>query len=480
MIAGRSCQCLSAMWRLPSYAWTCLVLLGWLGLPHPARAAGDCEYVVKKGDTLGAIALRHGVSESELVQSNAALKKNPHLLSIGQKLDVCAAKKAGQTKSKARAKSAPRCGRGGRLLEHEVRSGETLSEIAGDYGISEEDITRYNDRLKKRPDLLRAGQSIKVCVDRSRVRNHKLCGYETPLFEHEVVPGEHLAQIAGRYGVRRKDIIRMNGALRKNPNMLRVGQRIKVCPDIAPRERSKISYTVQSGDTLGDIALQYHLTPRELLSYQQGKLADANRLREGQKLTVWVDGGVVEGFTRKSDDKGVLAGGVQLPPGRHYVIKWEAAAWGTSGTIRAIQSAVAAYKRKLPGGPKVHVGDISKKRGGPFSPHISHQQGRDVDVGYVLTGKYAHETRFKSATKSNLDVPRTWALIKAFIDTNEVRYIFMDYKIQGMLYEYAKERGVSENLLDELFQYPRGRGRTSGIIRHWKGHVNHFHVRFQK
>jgi hypothetical protein len=39
---------------------------------------------------------------------------------------------------------------------------------------------------------------------------------------------------------------------------------------------------------------------------------------------------------------------------------------------------------------------------------------------------------------------------------------------------------MSQDDLDELFQYPRGKNRTRGIIRHSKGHVNHFHVRFRK
>jgi hypothetical protein len=56
----------------------------------------------------------------------------------------------------------------------------------------------------------------------------------------------------------------------------------------------------------------------------------------------------------------------------------------------------------------------------------------------------------------------------------------MDYRIQKLLYEYAEKKGVNEDTLDELFQYPRGRGRTHGLIRHWRGHSNHFHVRFRK
>jgi LysM repeat protein len=445
----------------------------------------DCSYTVAQGDTLSRIAVRHGVSESELIGANPALKKDPDMLRVGQELDVCpAGGKKTEDRSKSRSKSksgggAASCGSGGRIVTHEVRKGETLSRIAKSYGVTEETVKRHNPKIAKRPDLIRVGQSVNVCVPRGLAKNSKLCNYATPLHEHSVVPGEHLGSIAGRYGVRKADLIRLNAALKRNPDMLSVGQSIRVCPEITPRIREKITYTIQSGDTFVDIAKKYGLTPRELERYQRGKLSDPSSLRLGQHLTVWVDGGVVPGFARDTD-KGVLQGGVQLPPGSHYHVKWSGAAWGTAETIRHIQSAVSIYKRKLPGGPKVHVGDISKQSGGKFSPHLSHQHGRDVDVGYVLEGKYAHETRFRSANGDSLDVARTWALVKAFVDTNDVTYIFMDYRIQKRLYEYAQKHGVSEDTLDELFQYPRGRGRTHGLIRHWKGHVNHFHVRFRR
>ncbi|MCH9680636.1 MAG: penicillin-insensitive murein endopeptidase [Deltaproteobacteria bacterium] len=280
--------------------------------------------------------------------------------------------------------------------------------------------------------------------------------------------------------MRRGDLQRWNSKLRKNPDLLSVGQRIRVCPEISPRTRKSIEYTVQPGDTLGAIAERYKLTSRELMRYQRGKLTDPSALRVNQKLRIWVDGGVVKGFGGIDRDKGVLRAGVQLPPGKHYHVKWSAGAWGTADSVRAIQTAVSAYKRRMPGGPKVHIGDISKKGGGKFKPHVSHQHGRDVDIGYVLKGDQANETRFRSATKSNFDVARTWRLLKSFLDTEQVTYIFVDYKLQKLLYEHAKSRGASEELLDELFQYPRGRRRAHGVIRHWKGHVNHFHVRFRE
>ncbi len=444
-----------------------------------AAPADDCSYTVGKGDTLSRIAVRHGVTEKQLVDANPALKKNPDMLRVGQELHVCVAAPAAEATKSKKKKGEARCGSGGHVVEHEVGSGDTLSKIAKSYGVTESAIKGRNPKIAKNPDALQVGQTVQICVESGLAKKSKACNYETPLFHHVVVPGEHLGQIAGRYGVRKRDIVKVNPKLHDDPNKLSVGQKIAVCPEIAPRERTQISYTVEAGDTFGGIASRYGLTPRELERYQQGKLADPSSLRPGQRLVVWVDGGIVEGFAREAD-KGSLAGGVQLPPGRHYHVKWSAAAWGTAGTIRDIQAAVAAYQRKMPGGPKIHVGDISKRGGGKFGPHLSHQHGRDVDVGYVLKGDLANETRFRSANANNLDVARTWALIKAFVDTDNVTYIFMDYRIQKLLYEYAKSKGVDEDTLDELFQYPRGRGRTHGLIRHWRGHVNHFHVRFRK
>lgn len=170
---------------------------------------------------------------------------------------------------------------------------------------------------------------------------------------------------------------------------------------------------------------------------------------------------------------------IQLQPGPGYVVKRAAHAWGTPRTVAAIRAAVKGYLDRGLAGPSVHVGDISLKSGGPFPPHLSHRDGRDVDVGYVLRGDGADTVRFVTATRGRLDVVRTWALLDAFLSTERVRYIFVDYGLQRILYDYAKQQGVEQGRLDALFQYPGGSAASRGVIRHWRGHTNHFHVRFE-
>jgi murein endopeptidase len=225
----------------------------------------------------------------------------------------------------------------------------------------------------------------------------------------------------------------------------------------------------------------------ELIAMQKTSLAEKLKknpklLKAGDELTVLVDRGVVGAFAPPDEDKGFLKVGIALEAGKHYFIKRPHLAFGTGHTIKAIKAAISRYlqQKGIKGGPQIHVGDISARGGGPLKGHKSHQKGIDVDVGLVLKGDDAGEVRFLTGRADNLDVGRTWSLIKAFIDTNEVRSVFLDYGLQKLLYEHAKKKGVSEGTLDELFQYPRGKGRGFGIIRHWKGHRDHFHVRFKR
>ena len=180
------------------------------------------------------------------------------------------------------------------------------------------------------------------------------------------------------------------------------------------------------------------------------------------------------------DDLGTeMADGVQMPPGAAYVLKTPDNAWGTPRTVALLREAVRNYARDHDG-PKVRIGDISRASGGPFPPHLSHQQGRDVDVGYILQGPRKDDLYFVNATPGNLDRERTWALLESMFATGEVTYIFMDYELQKLLYAHAEANGVPPQRLAEIFQYPNGRRASRGKIRHWRSHRGHFHVRFRR
>ncbi|MCA9698851.1 MAG: LysM peptidoglycan-binding domain-containing protein, partial [Myxococcales bacterium] len=340
-------------------------------------SAGGCpdggeliEHEVQSGQTLSGIAVKHGVSQRSIERANPNL--DPNKIRVGQTIKVCLPGKSDSKSSTSSSKSSSSssssssksCGSGKVVSTHEVASGDTLSGIAAKYDVSVDTVVSRNPKLKKDPNSLKVGQELLICAEESRTKSSKLCGYRTPLHEHTVLPGEHLGEIAGRYGVRRSDLIKLNSKLKNNANLLSVGQTVRVCPEIAPHELVKIEVTVESGDTLSDIADKYGLTSSELLGYQRGKLKDANDLKVGQTLVVYKEGGVLPGYGAYDDDTGDLPSGVQLPSGSHYVVKSPSLAWGTGDTIRLIQTSVSKYRQTWKSSPKIHIGDISKKGGG--------------------------------------------------------------------------------------------------------------------
>lgn len=170
--------------------------------------------------------------------------------------------------------------------------------------------------------------------------------------------------------------------------------------------------------------------------------------------------------------RGFLFGGVELP--ESDAIKHEGGyAFGTELVVRSIERAVREVRRCFPNTPTLRVGDLSRDKGGWLKPHRSHQSGLDADIGYfyrVPAGWY------EKATAYNLDMPRTWALVRAFIEGGTVDTIFIDLTVQRILKAYVDKLPPDEQPAEEWFQTPL---KKDTYIRHAWGHVTHFHVRFR-
>jgi penicillin-insensitive murein endopeptidase len=168
---------------------------------------------------------------------------------------------------------------------------------------------------------------------------------------------------------------------------------------------------------------------------------------------------------------GLLVGGVQLQESPMWRLVDPGHAWGTQETVDGIARAVQKVRDHYENTPPIAIGHISAHKGGPLSPHKSHQSGRDLDIGYYYTSNAAW---FARATAQNLDKARTWELVKAFADDAEM--IFIDSSIQRLLKDYALAHGEDKELVDRLFQV--GSTKRWTIIRHIPGHATHIHVRF--
>lgn len=172
-------------------------------------------------------------------------------------------------------------------------------------------------------------------------------------------------------------------------------------------------------------------------------------------------------------NRGRLINGVQMPEGPYWELNDKAHIWGTTETIRSLIRCIERVNEQFADTQKMRIGHISKRNGGPISPHVSHQAGRDVDVSYY----YNEPARwFARANEKNLDKARTWAFVKALITQTDVEMILIDIGLQRILRNYAIEIGEDEAWLDDIFRGNAGKGGP--IIRHARGHATHIHIRF--
>ncbi len=174
-----------------------------------------------------------------------------------------------------------------------------------------------------------------------------------------------------------------------------------------------------------------------------------------------------------SPDAGLLVNPVAMPEGPFWVIRNPVETYGTAETILYLQRAIEAVQLQFPDSPPLVVGDISRADGGRLNRHKSHQSGRDVDLGLFYRDGAAAD--FRPADARNLDVARTWALVKALAAETDVEHVFLDRSIQRLLQAHARELGESA-WFDELTGRA-GVGRDA-ILQHERRHRDHLHVRF--
>ncbi|MDC3962779.1 N-acetylmuramidase domain-containing protein [Polyangium jinanense] len=106
------------------------------------------SYVVKSGDTLGAIASRNNTTVQAIMAQNPQIK-NPNAISVGQKITLPGNGGGGAIPSPASPST------------YTVRSGDTLGAIANRNGTTVDEIMRANPQIKN-PNQISPGQEIKL------------------------------------------------------------------------------------------------------------------------------------------------------------------------------------------------------------------------------------------------------------------------------------------------------------------------------
>ncbi|NOZ05447.1 MAG: LysM peptidoglycan-binding domain-containing protein [Chloroflexi bacterium] len=203
-------------------------------------------YTVKSGDTLSYIAQLHGVSIDAIVRANKLGSANA--LQIGQVLVI-----------PLRGEEAtPPAARAGKTV-HVVQSGETLSEIARQYGVSIQAIQQENDLSGT--STLRVGQELII----PSLTPTALPATATPTAQRTPAPPTPTAAARGTA----QPIATATQPPQPTPSRTPAGTQV---------------YVVQGGDTLSSIAKRYGVSTTALREANPG--INPYALQVGQKVTI--------------------------------------------------------------------------------------------------------------------------------------------------------------------------------------------------
>ncbi len=292
-------------------------------LPAAKKQSSD-SYVIRRGDTLGKIARKYGVSVSTLMQTNSlrsttirvgqrlvvpvpSYDSNPILADLNSQevLTVEYGRKpirpilaansrpdrlqqrgtastpvrtASMTVNSPSRSSAAGSDVGHSAKQHDeepepttrivytVRRGDNLTDIGRKYGVSVQDIRRWNTLSGSK---IQVGQRLHLFETNPDTPAEKTIVYR-------VRRGDTLGAIAKRHGVGVSQLRKWNNL---STSVIRVGQRLSIHGGSA----APAIYTVRRGDNLTEIAKKHGVTIRDLKRWNSLK---STRIHPGQKLKV--------------------------------------------------------------------------------------------------------------------------------------------------------------------------------------------------
>ncbi|PZX05928.1 peptidoglycan endopeptidase LytE [Psychrobacillus insolitus] len=247
---------------------------GSLALAIGAAEAEASTYKVKSGDSLWKIASQNNVSISSLKQWN---KLSSDMIYVNQTLELAGSTstpvnsvKTNKTESTTSATST-----------YKVKSGDSLSRIASNYGTTVATLQQLNGISGH---LIYVGQTLKVTGTASTNTEATTKSETSPTDSYTVVSGDSLSRIASKKGTTVSKLQQLNGI---SGHLIYVGQTLKVTGNTTAPTKVESSptgsYKIVGGDTLSGIAYRHGITVTQLQTWNG---LTSSIIRVGQVLKI--------------------------------------------------------------------------------------------------------------------------------------------------------------------------------------------------
>ncbi|MCF8241847.1 MAG: LysM peptidoglycan-binding domain-containing protein [Melioribacteraceae bacterium] len=263
-----------------------------LGIMYANSEGGWITHTIRRGEVLGAIAMKYGVRVSQLKEWNNLRSSR---IVAGKSLQIFTGKAVENYASSSSSKN-------NNQTTYKIKKGDSLGEIALKFDVSKNDLRLWNNLSG---DKIIAGKTLKV----KSTESPAAIGNDTEksdanLIRHTIKPGDSIGKIAELYSVRISDIKSWNNL---RSNKIIAGNSLKIYSDIDPAkvqnvntgnnivtsedfkdltEDDAVHYVVKKNETLGHISLKYRI-PVKLIKEWNSLNSDA--IYVGQELLLYPD-----------------------------------------------------------------------------------------------------------------------------------------------------------------------------------------------
>lgn len=221
-------------------------------------------HTVARSETVFSLCQKYKVTQKDLLSANPGLTA---VLQAGSTVKIPVGKVVAEPKKQDPiAKKAP----AEEIYYHKVAKKQTIFSIARQYGITANDLIRYNPELS---EGLNIGQVLKIPVSLTNSGGQSASIPEvkdeaSDYLVHPVVAGETLFSLEQRYGLTHEEMLKYNPELQ---NGLKAGMKLKIpakasghIGESAVAPQKFIKYQVEKGETLFSLSSRFGIEVSEL------------------------------------------------------------------------------------------------------------------------------------------------------------------------------------------------------------------------